>query len=91
MREARLRRHLTSFKKEFFKQLTTFITGAFAFVAALLWRDAIRSFLERYENYIQSFFPIKEAWIIKFYTAFAVSVIAVLAIILVSKFLKVEE
>lgn len=82
---------LSTFQKEFRKHLTTFITGAFAFVAALLWRDAIQSFLDQYKDAIQSVMPIKEVWFAQLFTAFAVSVIAVIAIIIISKLLKVEE
>ena len=82
---------LTSFQKEFRKHLATFITGAFAFVAALLWRDAIQSIINRYKEVIQSLMPIKEIWFAQFFIAFAVSIIAVAAIVVVSKLLKVEE
>lgn len=82
---------LSVFQKEFRKHLTTFITGAFAFVAALLWRDAIQSFLNQYKDTIQSMMPIKEVWFAQLFTAFAVSAIAVIAIIIISKLLRVEE
>jgi hypothetical protein len=81
---------LSSFHREFRKHLSTFITGAFAFVAALLWRDAIKSLLDRYQEYLQSLMPVKEVWVTQFFTAFAVSIIAVLAIIIISKLLRVE-
>lgn len=83
--------YLTAFQKEFRKQLATFITGAFAFVAALLWRDAIKSFVEKYQNLIKEIMPLKEVWVIQFFTAFAVSIIAVIAIIVISKVLGVEK
>ncbi|MFH8087029.1 MAG: DUF5654 family protein [Candidatus Aenigmatarchaeota archaeon] len=82
---------LGTFQKEFRKHLSTFITGAFAFVAALLWRDAIQSFLDRYKITIQELMPIKEIWFSQLFTAFAVSIVAVIAIIVISKLLKVEE
>ncbi len=83
-----LKKEFTAFQREFRKHLAQFITGAFAFVAALLWRDAIKSFIERYKETIENSMPIKEVWFAQFFTAFAVSVIAVIAIIIVSKVLK---
>ncbi len=85
----RLKKEISSFQKEFRKQLSTFITGAFAFVAALLWRDAISSLLERYKDFIQRSLPF-EGWVLQFFIAFAVSIVAVLAIVIVSKILKVD-
>jgi len=79
---------LIEFKREFKKHLTAFITGAFSFVAALLWRDAIQSILENYKNTIENVLPIKEIWFSKVVVAIAVTIIAVVAIILISKFLK---
>jgi purine-cytosine permease-like protein len=35
-------------KKEFFERFVTLITGAFTFVAALAWNDAIQSIIRRY-------------------------------------------
>lgn len=86
-----IKKRLSSFQREFRRQLATFITGAFAFVAALLWRDAIRSFLDRYQNLIYNIIPIREFWIADFFIALAVSVVAVMAIMIISKVLKVEN
>jgi len=82
---------LSSFKKDFRKHLASFITGAFAFVAGLLWRDAIQSILIRYKEKIQSAMPIKEAWFSQLFTALIISIVAVIAILLISKVLRVEE
>jgi preprotein translocase subunit Sss1 len=79
------------FKKEFKKHLLTFIVGGLSFVAALLWRDAISSLLTRYQQRIQNLIPWKEEWVVLFITAFAVTVVAVLGIIIVSKLLKTES
>ena len=87
----RVRTRLSVFQKELRKHLTTFITGAVAFVAALLWRDAIQSFLSKYEKFIQSSFPLKEEWMVKTFTAFIVSVVAVAIIVIISKTLGIEE
>jgi len=85
-----IKTYFSSFQKEFRKHLSTFITGAFAFVAALLWRDAIKSFLDRYQNYILSVFSIEDSWVADLFTAFAVTVVAVFAIVIISKILKTE-
>jgi hypothetical protein len=86
----RIKTQLTTFQKEFRKHLATFITGAFAFAAALLWRDAIQSLLKAYEKQISSIIPFKEIWAAQFVVAFFVSVVAVLAIIIISRVLKAE-
>ena len=91
VKKEKIIRHVSAFRREFSKHLTTFITGAFAFVAALLWRDAIVSFLDRYQNLIKELMPLKEIWVAQISTALAVTVIAVVVIIAVSKLLKVEE
>ena len=83
-----VKKSLIEFKREFKKHLATFITGAFSFVAALLWRDAIQSFLENYKTSIQNFLPIKEIWFSKLVVAIAVTIVAVGAIIVISKILK---
>jgi hypothetical protein len=80
---------LTSFQKEFRKHLATFITGAFAFVAALLWNDAIKSILDTYKERIELIMPIKEIWFAKLFIAFVISIVA--GIVVISKLLKVEE
>ena len=86
-----LKEEIEYFHREFRKHLTNFITGALAFVAALLWRDAIKSFLESYKTFIESNLPFKELWIAQFIVAFAVSVIAVAGIVLMTKLLKPEK
>lgn len=86
-----IKKKLTAFQREFRRQLATFITGAFAFVAALLWRDAIKSFLEKYQSLIEDLMPIKEVWVTELFTAFVVSALAIVVIILVTKSLKVNE
>ncbi len=86
-----IKKKLTAFQREFRRRLATFITGAFAFVAALLWRDAIKSFLEKYQSLIEESLPIKEVWVTEVFTAFVVSAIAIVVIILVTKSLKVNE
>lgn len=87
----KIEEELTSFQMEFRKHLATFITGAFAFVAALLWRDAIKSFLNKYAETIQNSLPWKEEWVIQLFTALTVSLLAVVAIVIISKILKVKS
>jgi len=86
-----LKSKFSSFQREFRRQLTVFITGAFAFVAALLWRDAIKSFLNKYQEVIVYWVPIKEEWLLQTYTALAVSVVAVIAIVVISRYLKPND
>ena len=89
--EKRIKLHLSSFQREFRKHLSTFLTGSFAFVTALLWRDTIRSFLSYYEELIKTLIPIKEIWFVQLIIAIAVTVVAVLSIVVISKILKIEE
>lgn len=83
-----IKEELSEFQKAFKKHLISFITGAFTFVAALLWRDAISSFLEKYQEMIQSAVFVKEMWVTRLITAFAVSLLAVFIIYILSKVLK---
>ena len=83
--------NLSKFEREFRKQMLAFTTGAFTFVAALLWKDAIMSYLERYKELFESAMPIKEAWFVQFSTAILMSVVAVLAIMALTRFLKMDD
>ncbi|RLG17499.1 hypothetical protein DRN62_00940 [Nanoarchaeota archaeon] len=87
----RVREELTEFQEEFRKYLANFITGALAFVAALLWRDAISSFLLRYKEYIENSLPFKELWVTQFFVALIVSFIAVFGIVLMSRLMKTKK
>jgi len=86
----KLKDGITSFQKEFRKQLATLITGAFAFVAGLFWRDAIKSYIDEYEAVIKNAMPIKEVWFVQLFTALLVSILAIVAIIAVSRLLRIE-
>ncbi len=79
------------FHREFRKHLTNFITGALAFVAALLWRDAISTFIEIYQKSLEKILPFKGIWFTKFVMALFVSVIAVIGIVIMSRILKPKE
>ena len=71
-------RHFMRYQREFRKQMIMFIVGAFSFVAALSWNDAIKETLNIIafnSNFI----------LYKYITAVVVSVICVLTIIFLSE------
>ena len=84
---------LENFQKELKKHMLTFITGAFSFVAALVWRDAIKSIIDKVfeTTWILKNLPIKEVWFLQLITAIFVTIIAVLGIYLATKFLRPKE
>lgn len=86
----KLQQHARDFRKEFNKQLLIFITGAFSFMAALVWNTAIQEIITNYKTEIFSYLPLKDTYLVDVGFAFVVTVIAVIAIIIVSKLLKVE-
>lgn len=70
--------HFTRYQREFQKHMASFIIGAFSFVAALVWNDAIKetvNLIEFNSNFI--FF--------KYVTAAIVSVVCVIAIMFLSE------
>lgn len=77
----RLKEQLKDFKDETKTRLNTLITSAFAFVAALFWRDAIKSLLD------QTFGvnPGEGFWLIQMGIALVVTIMAVIVIFSVSK------
>lgn len=81
--EVKIKERMVSFRNEFHKHMTTFITGAFAFVAALVWRDAIQSILDMVV--IKTYIPIHVEWVLNLTTAIIISFIAVIAIMLISR------
>ena len=76
------------FKQEFKKQLTIALLAAFAFLIALTWRDFI-------SEVINKLIPVlgiqNQAYIFKFIAAALVTIIAVIGIIIVSKYLSEKE
>jgi len=68
-------------KNEVKKQITNLVTAAFGFVAALAWNDAIKAM-------ITSFIGAAAAWPYMVLNAVVVTVIAVIAIVLISKYMK---
>jgi hypothetical protein len=89
-RREKLKEHARAFRREFNKQLLIFITGAFSFMAALVWNNAIQEMITNYKTEIFSYLPLKDTYFVDIGFAFAVTVVAVIAIIIVSKLLKVE-
>ena len=70
------------FQSDFKKHVVTAITAAFAFLIALVWRDAIQEGV----NKIMTTLGITgTAYIYKIYVAIAITVICVVALILFSR------
>jgi hypothetical protein len=88
----RIRKSSKYFTKEFNRYFKTFVTGAFSFVAALLWRDAITYALnqEKAKAFIATTFPSVGEGGLMFITAFVVTIIAVLSIIIVNRVLETD-
>jgi membrane protein YdbS with pleckstrin-like domain len=66
------------------KQVAAMMATAFALVAALFWNDAIKSL-------VNSYIPAQSAWPYMMVTAVIVTVIAVLAIFMISKTLGAQK
>lgn len=82
----RLKHEMKNLKTETKRQTATLITSALGFVAALFWREAIQAFLQQVLN-------IKAGegwWIAQFSVAVFVTFMAVIALYLVTRSLKVE-
>jgi hypothetical protein len=86
----RLKKESNIFTKEFNKYFKTFVTGAFTFVAAFLWRDAISSTLneEGVKVFFSSAIPSLGQGGIMYLTAVSVTIVAVISIIFVNRVLK---
>ena len=70
------------FKSEFKKHITTAITAAFAFLIALIWRDAIQ---EGVDKIMLSVGIVGTTYLYKIYVAIAITIICVIALILFSR------
>lgn len=77
----RLREQLKDLKDETRVRISTLITSAFGFVAALFWRDAIQALL----NQTFGINPGKGFWLVQMGIALAVTIMAVIVIFSVSK------
>jgi len=86
-----IKKQTEKFQREFRKQLALFITGAFSFVAALLWNGAINKMINRYQAALIPYFPVKEGYVIDLAVALFVTVIGVIAVITITKILRVNE
>ncbi len=71
------------FNREIKKALYTALLAAFGFLIALVWRDVIQSWVEK----ISSTSPVQGMLV----SALLVTIICVVGILLVTKFLKVDE
>jgi len=76
-----VKEHASALKGEVKKQITNLVTAAFGFVAALSWNDAIKAM-------ITNFIGTASAWPYMVLNAVVVTVIAVIAIVLISKYMK---
>ena len=70
------------FQSEFKTHVVTAITAAFAFLIALVWRDAIQ---EGVNNIMTTLGITGTAYIYKIYVAIAITIICVVALILFSR------
>ena len=82
-KKVKIREEIESFRKEFQKHIITFITGAFAFVAALTWNDLIK-------ETIHLVVPPSKELFYRYLIALGITLIAIIIIYLLSK-LKVKE
>lgn len=82
----------TYFTKEFNRYFKTFVTGAFSFVAALLWRDAISMSIneEGVQGFFSSLMPFIGETGLMYITAFVVTIAAVFAIIVINRSFKTD-
>lgn len=77
------KKHLNSFKREFKKHMTVAITAAFAFLIALVWRDAIQESINAFVTNIG--IQIQNVYLYKIYVAILITVVGVIALIIFSR------
>jgi phosphate/sulfate permease len=70
--------------KHFKKEVATLMIGAFGFVSALFWRDAI-------SELISSYVPEGSTWPYMMLSALIVTVISIVAVFFISKYLNPKE
>ena len=80
----RLRDQLKSFKSETKRTTLTLVTSAFGFVAALFWRDAIKSLLDQTFGVM----PGEGYWGIQMLVAILVTIMAVVVTFSLSRTLR---
>jgi len=77
------RAHTKKFNAEIKKALNTAVMAAFGFIIALAWRDAINEYLDA----VLAASPIQG----KVISAFIITIIAVIGILITTKFLVVDK
>ena len=82
----RLKHELKNLQRETKRQTATLITSALGFVAALFWREAIQAFLEQ----VLKIRAGEGWWMAQFFVAVFVTLMAVIALYLVTRSLKVS-
>ena len=76
------KKHLKHFKSQFKQHMTTAITAAFAFLIALVWRDAIQ---EGVNKMMVNFGITATSYLFKIYAAIIITIICVIALILFAR------
>lgn len=82
-RVQRAKEHAKKFNRELKKALNTAFLAAFGFLIALVWRDLIQSWVDK----ISETSPVQGQLV----SALIVTVICVLGILIVTRFLKISE
>ncbi|TAL48609.1 hypothetical protein EPN87_00130 [archaeon] len=82
--EMALNEHITELGLSFRKHISEFVTGAFAVVAALVWKDAIQESIMS----IKYVLPNTSPWVLNYIMAILVTIISVVGIVVVNKVLK---
>ena len=77
------KKNLNNFKTEFKKHMTIAITAAFAFLIALVWRDAIQESINAFVTNIG--IQIQNVYLYKIYIAILITVVGVIALIIFSR------
>ena len=79
----RARDSANTIRSEFKKQTVTAITAAFALIIALAWNDAVKEWVMAIISSIG--IPSQNVYLYKIYTAIAITIVCVVAIILFSR------
>jgi len=82
-KKEKLKESAKKFNLEFKKSLNTALIAAFGFLIALTWRDVITEYI----NQITTISPVKGRLI----SALIITIICVLGILIITKFMRVEE
>ncbi len=89
LREAeKLRRAAGKFRAEVRKNVVTAITAALGFTIALVWRDAIQESINKVLAYVGL---TSEAYLFRIFSAILVTIIAVIGVMLISRWAKKKE